>query len=207
MTGPSRRARPFRHKLEDLALGLLVDGVWHDTWYDTKSSGGAFKRSTAGFRNWITADGSAGPTGGGEFKAEVGRYHLYVSHACPWAHRTLIFRKLKGLEDIIDVSAVHPDMLSDGWTFERDAHGATRSALQQAEQDLDARREECHTQATAVAQRDEQLAAAEATRQQEKHHFTALIAEKDRRVAEQATSIRDVTAALKRAQSAQRKSS
>ncbi|WP_298258842.1 glutathione S-transferase family protein [uncultured Litoreibacter sp.] len=102
-------------------MGQLVDGVWHDTWYDTKSSGGAFKRSTAGFRNWITPDG--------EFPAEAGRYHLYVSLACPWAHRTLIFRKLKGLEDLIDVSVVHPDMLSDGWTFEVDGQGATGDTL------------------------------------------------------------------------------
>ncbi|SFR33354.1 glutathione S-transferase family protein [Litoreibacter janthinus] len=110
-------------------MGQLVHGIWHDTWYDTKSTGGAFKRSTASFRNWITADGSTGPSGEGGFKAEAGRYHLYVAYACPWAHRTLIFRKLKGLEDLISVSAVHPDMLSDGWTFETDAHGATGDTL------------------------------------------------------------------------------
>ena len=89
-------------------MGLLVDGVWHDTWYDTKSTGGEFKRTTAGFRNWITADGSAGPSGEGGFKAESGRYHLYVSYACPWAHRTLILRKLKGLEKVIGLSVVDP---------------------------------------------------------------------------------------------------
>ncbi|RLJ41124.1 putative glutathione S-transferase [Litoreibacter meonggei] len=110
-------------------MGQLVDGVWHDTWYDTKSTGGAFKRSTASFRNWITADGGAGPSGGDGFEAEAGRYHLYVSHACPWAHRTLIFRKLKGLEELIDVSVVHPDMMRDGWTFESDSHGATGDRL------------------------------------------------------------------------------
>jgi len=110
-------------------MGQLVDGVWHDTWYDTKSTGGKFVRSTAGFRNWITADGSAGPTGEGGFKAEAGRYHLYVSLACPWAHRTLIFRKLKGLTDLLDISVVHPDMLSDGWTFETDDNGATGDTL------------------------------------------------------------------------------
>ena len=110
-------------------MGLLVDGVWKDQWYDTASSGGAFKRSTAKFRNWITADGSAGPSGEGGFPAESGRYHLYVSYACPWAHRTLIFRALKGLQDHISVSVVHPDMLSDGWTFETDAHGATGDTL------------------------------------------------------------------------------
>ena len=110
-------------------MGQLVDGVWQDTWYDTKSSGGKFVRSTAKYRNWITADGSAGPTGRGGFRAEPGRYHLYVSLACPWAHRTLIFRKLKGLEDLITVSVVHPDMLEDGWTFASDYPGATGDTL------------------------------------------------------------------------------
>ncbi len=101
-------------------MGLLVDGKWVDQWYDTKSSGGKFVRSAAKFRNWITADGSAGESGKAGFKAESGRYHLYVSMACPWAHRTLIFRALKGLTEHIDVSAVHPDMLDQGWTFEKD---------------------------------------------------------------------------------------
>ncbi|MGR3815505.1 MAG: glutathione S-transferase family protein [Cognatishimia activa] len=101
-------------------MGLLVDGKWVDQWYDTKSSGGKFVRSAAQFRNWITADGSAGESGKPGFKAESGRYHLYVSMACPWAHRTLIFRALKGLTDHIEVSAVHPDMLDQGWTFEKD---------------------------------------------------------------------------------------
>jgi putative glutathione S-transferase len=110
-------------------MGQLVDGQWHDVWYDTKSTGGAFKRKDATFRNWITADGSAGPSGEAGFAAASGRYHLYVSYACPWAHRTLIFRKLKRLEDHITVSAVHPDMLSDGWTFETDDHGATGDTL------------------------------------------------------------------------------
>ncbi|SLN29522.1 glutathione S-transferase family protein [Pseudooctadecabacter jejudonensis] len=110
-------------------MGHLVDGVWHDVWYDTKSTGGSFKRDTAKFRNWITADGSAGPTGEGGFEAASGRYHLYVSYACPWAHRALVFRKLKGLDAHISVSAVHPDMLSDGWTFETDDHGATGDDL------------------------------------------------------------------------------
>ncbi|MCL4109718.1 UNVERIFIED_CONTAM: hypothetical protein GTU68_018445 [Idotea baltica] len=110
-------------------MGLLVDGAWHDTWYDTKKSGGAFVRSTAGFRNWITRDGSAGPSGRDGFKAESGRYHLYVSYACPWAHRTLIFRALKGLTDHISLSAVHPDMLTNGWTFETDDSGATGDTL------------------------------------------------------------------------------
>jgi len=110
-------------------MGQLVDGVWHDVWYDTKSTGGAFKRSNAKFRNWITTDGLAGPTGEAGFKAESGRYHLYISHACPWAHRALIFRRLKGLDDHISISVVHPDMLSDGWTFETDYDGATGDTL------------------------------------------------------------------------------
>ena len=79
-------------------MGLLIDGQWHDRWYDTGESGGRFVRSAAQCRNWVTADGSPGPSGEGGFKAEPGRYHLYVSLACPWAHRTLIMRRLKGLE-------------------------------------------------------------------------------------------------------------
>ena len=110
-------------------MGLLIEGKWHDSWYDTKDSGGAFKRQEANFRNWITADGSAGPSGEGGFKAEAGRYHLYISHACPWAHRALIFRSLKKLNQLIDVSVVHPGMLGDGWTFETDFNGATGDKL------------------------------------------------------------------------------
>lgn len=110
-------------------MGQLVDGVWHDEWYDTKKSGGAFVRSTAKYRNWITADGSAGPSGEGGFKAESGRYHLYVSYACPWAHRTLVFRAIKDLTDHIGVSVVHPDMLTEGWTFDTDFDGATGDTL------------------------------------------------------------------------------
>ena len=91
---------------------------WHDQWYDTKSTGGRFVRKDSAFRNWITADGSAGPSGEAGFKAEAGRYHLYVSYACPWAHRTLIFRALKGLEDMISVSVVNSFMGENGWTFE-----------------------------------------------------------------------------------------
>jgi putative glutathione S-transferase len=106
-------------------MGQLVDGVWHDVWYDTGKSGGAFERSTSSFRNWITADGSPGPSGIGGFKAESGRYHLYVSYACPWAHRTMIFRQIKELADHISFDVVHPDMLSDGWTFATDDAGAT----------------------------------------------------------------------------------
>ena len=93
-------------------MGLLVDGQWHDEWYDTTSTGGRFVRSTSAFRDRVTADGSSG------FKAEAGRYHLYVSYACPWAHRTLIYRKLRGLEEHISLSVVSPLMLEHGWTFE-----------------------------------------------------------------------------------------
>lgn len=101
-------------------MGLLVDGQWQDSWYDTSKSGGKFEREKARFRHWVTPDGSAGPTGEGGFSGESGRYHLYVSMACPWAHRTLIFRTLKGLADHISVSVVHPDMLENGWEFRRD---------------------------------------------------------------------------------------
>ncbi|MCC5989252.1 MAG: glutathione S-transferase family protein [Pararhodobacter sp.] len=110
-------------------MGQLIDGKWSTEWYDTKSTGGAFRRDTSRYRNWVTADGAPGPSGEGGFRAESGRYHLYVSHACPWAHRTLIFRKLKGLEAHISVSAVHPDMLENGWEFRTDFDGATGDAL------------------------------------------------------------------------------
>lgn len=98
-------------------MGLLVDGVWHDQWYDTGKTGGSFVRENSQFRNWMTADGSPGPTGEGGFEAEPGRYHLYVSYACPWAHRTLIFRALKRLEQAITVSVVDPRMGGQGWEF------------------------------------------------------------------------------------------
>ncbi|WP_368184779.1 glutathione S-transferase family protein [Aestuariibius sp. HNIBRBA575] len=110
-------------------MGQLVDGVWHDVWYDTKSTGGSFQRTTAKFRNWITPNGDAGPSGEKGFEAESGRYHLYVSLACPWAHRTLIFRALKGLNDHIGVSVVHPDMMGDGWSFDAGYPGATGDRL------------------------------------------------------------------------------
>ncbi len=90
-------------------MGLLVDGKWQDTWYDTKSTGGKFKRQDSRFRNWVSQNGDS------RFKAEANRYRLYVSYACPWAHRTLIFRTLKGLEDIIDVVVVDPVMKENGW--------------------------------------------------------------------------------------------
>jgi glutathionyl-hydroquinone reductase len=98
-------------------MGLLVDGIWKDKWYDTEAQKGRFVRADSKFRNWVTADGAPGPTGEGGFKAEPGRYHLYVSYACPWAHRTLIFRALKGLEDMISLSVVNWHMGEQGWTF------------------------------------------------------------------------------------------
>ncbi len=98
-------------------MGLLVNGVWQDQWYDTKTTGGRFVRHDSVFRNWVTVDGSKGPSGEDGFKAGPGRYHLYVSLACPWAHRTLIFRKLKRLENVISLSVVDPLMGEEGWTF------------------------------------------------------------------------------------------
>ena len=112
-------------------MGLLVNGKWTDQWYDTKSTGGDFQRETAHLRNWITPDGSPGPSGKGGFEAESDRYHLYVSLACPWAHRTLIFRKLKHLEQHISVSVVSTDMLEQGWTFDIQ-QGSTGDAVNHA---------------------------------------------------------------------------
>lgn len=103
-------------------MGQLVEGRWTDEWYDTRSTGGRFVRKDSAFRRWIRADGS------GEFTPEAGRYHLYVSLACPWAHRALVFRRLKKLDDAISVSVVHPLMGADGWVFE-EADGATADAL------------------------------------------------------------------------------
>lgn len=108
-------------------MGLLIDGQWKDQWYES-SADGAFQREQAQRRNWVTADGVPGPSGEGGFKAEAGRYHLYVSLACPWAHRTLILRKLKGLESLIDVSVVSWLMLENGWTFDK-AHGSSGDNL------------------------------------------------------------------------------
>lgn len=102
-------------------MGLLVDGEWQDKWYDTAGDG-KFRREEAGFRDWLSADGGPGPDGQAGHRAEPGRYRLYVSYACPWAHRTLIVRVLKGLEDLVPVSAVHWRMRDHGWTFE-DAPG------------------------------------------------------------------------------------
>ncbi|MBI1202488.1 MAG: glutathione S-transferase family protein [Rhodopseudomonas sp.] len=107
-------------------MGLLVDGVWQQDGQRTKD--GHFQRPTTLFRNWVTPDGSAGPSGRDGFKAEADRYHLYVSLACPWAHRTVIFRKLKALENVISLSVVSPDMLQDGWTFKTE-EGSTGDAV------------------------------------------------------------------------------
>src|ERR1700742_2457693 len=107
-------------------MGMLVDGVWQDDVARTKD--GHFVRPPTRFRNWVTPDGSPGPSGEGGFAAEPGRYHLYVSLACPWAHRTIIYRKLKALENVISLSAVSPDMLKEGWTFNKD-EGSTGDAV------------------------------------------------------------------------------
>jgi glutathionyl-hydroquinone reductase len=112
-------------------MGLLIDGIWHDRWYDTEKTGGRFERSESRYRNWITADGSPGPTGEGGFQAEPDRYHLYVSYACPWAHRTLIFRELKGLTDVISLSVTHWLMAEKGWTFD-EAPGVVPDPIQGA---------------------------------------------------------------------------
>ena len=104
-------------------MGLLQKGEWVDQWYDTGNSGGEFRRQDSRFRSWLTPNGEAGPNGEPGFKAEKGRYHLYVSLACPWAHRTLIFRQLKALEDYIDVTVVEPIMLENGWEMDDSLYG------------------------------------------------------------------------------------
>ena len=99
-------------------MGQLIDGKWSSQWQATKNSGGRFVRAQSGYRSWITPDGSKGPSGEAGFAAEAGRYHLYVSLACPWAHRTLIFRKLKDLEKLISISITDAKMPDEsGWTF------------------------------------------------------------------------------------------
>src|SRR5205823_4901097 len=103
--------------LQSTSMGFLQNGQWIDSWYETKKTDGAFVREKSQFRNWITPDGKAGPTGKEGFKAESGRYHLYVSPACPWSHRTIIFRQLKKLTTHISMSFVHPHMLERGWEF------------------------------------------------------------------------------------------
>ena len=113
-------------------MGLLQNGEWVDQWYDTKKHDGRFVRKASQFRNWITADGAAGESGVAGFKAEAGRYHLYVSHACPWANRTMIFRAVKGLEDMISISVVHWYMADKGWTFEA-GDGVIADTINQSE--------------------------------------------------------------------------
>lgn len=110
-------------------MNQLVDGKWVHGSLGAAAGEGSYKRQTAGFRNWVTPDGAPGPTGEGGFAAESGRYHLYVSYACPWAHRTLIFRALKGLAPHVDVSVVHPVMGAEGWSFGTDFPGATGDPL------------------------------------------------------------------------------
>src|SRR4051812_6144534 len=113
-------------------MGLLIDGTWHDRWYDTDDGGGRFVRMDSQFRNWVTADGSPGPSGEGGFAAERGRYHLYVALACPWAHRTMIFRRLKALDDVISMSVVEPIQGEQGWRFGSYPGATPDTANQQA---------------------------------------------------------------------------
>jgi len=109
-------------------MGYLRDGVWHRGSLP-EGGGGEFRRKNSAFRRWITADGGPGPDGGRGFAAESGRYHLYVSYACPWAHRALIFRALKGLAPHVSVDVVHPLLGEDGWSFDTGFPGATGDRL------------------------------------------------------------------------------
>ncbi len=110
-------------------MSLMKQGRLSDDWLGHETQAGEFVRLDSQFRNWITPDGTPGQSGEGGFAAEAGRYHLYVSHACPWAHRSLIFRHLKGLEDLISISVVHPDMGDKGWSFAQDYVGTTGDTL------------------------------------------------------------------------------
>jgi len=109
-------------------MGSLIQGKWVDKWRDTDSTAGCFVRPDAKVRNWITTDGAPGPSGIGGFKAEAGRYHLYIASSCPWAHRTMIYRALKGLRDMITISVVNPITHNNGWTFEA-GHGVVPDPL------------------------------------------------------------------------------
>lgn len=113
-------------------MGLLIDGVWHEKEPEKKDKGGQFDRAMSSFRNWVTEDGHAGPTGDSGFQAAAGRYHLYISLACPWAHRTLIMRKLKGLETLVGLSVTHWHSVGNGWTF-HDAPGVIADPINEAE--------------------------------------------------------------------------
>jgi len=112
-----QRLNPGDNSTIGVGMGLLIDGQWKDQWYDTSKTDGSFKREMSQYNNAISNEPNA------QFPAQAGRYHLYVSLACPWAHRTLIFRKLKKLDDLITVSIVHPHMLENGWQFKQDMGG------------------------------------------------------------------------------------
>jgi len=112
-------------------MGLLIDGKWRDKWYDTDSTGGRFEREASKFHHWITADGSAGPKGEDGFQAEPGRYHLYLSHACPWSHRTMVYRAIKKLEDLVSLTVTHWHMGENGWEL-REESGAKAASLPDA---------------------------------------------------------------------------
>ena len=109
---------------------MLIDGKWTEDWQpvQAKDEKGGFVRQTSSFRNWVTPDGNAGPSGSAGFAAEAGRYHLYVALICPWASRTLIGRSLKGLDEVIDVSVVEPALTRQGWQF-GSYPGATEDAV------------------------------------------------------------------------------
>jgi putative glutathione S-transferase len=110
-------------------MGMLVEGRWTEEDRKPAAKSGEFLRADAGFRSWITVDGSGSPSGEPEYAAEAGRYHLYISHACPWANRTAIFHKLKGLEDIIGISVVDHFIDQEGWTFNESGGDETRDNL------------------------------------------------------------------------------
>lgn len=120
-------------------MGLLQNGRWVDQWYATDNNGGQFEREDAQLRNWVTATGQAGPSGRAGFNAQAQRYHLYVSLACPWAHRALIFRELKSLQSIISVSVVEPHMLANGWEFAGSGQSETAFHVKGSEPDRENR--------------------------------------------------------------------
>jgi putative glutathione S-transferase len=113
---------------------VLVKGKWVENWQpvQAKDEQGGFLRQISGFRNWVTPDGAAGPTGSGGFKAEAGRYHLYVAYICPWASRTLMARKIKGLEDVVSVSVVEPELTDQGWRFGTGFPGSDKDPINAA---------------------------------------------------------------------------